>query len=150
MGWSGGNEVFNAMAKTMQTAPYGTQLSTMSALIESLVEQDWDDANSALEDWKHVPAYVEAFKIWGYSVEEEEERVVEVMIYVHDDPDEGYDDHTDELTAALPWPPGDDRWNLNSVAYEIGINLEVEVNSGRTRIVGVNGTKLVEPLGWCS
>lgn len=63
-----------------------------------------------------------------------------VTLYVHDDPDEGY---FHDFKDQLGWPEDDIRWEvLGKPAYEVGLDLEVDLDSGYTRIVGIGGVKL--------
>lgn len=142
-------ETFEAAHEALEASC--TRTETIFATLEKL-------AQSMLDDWPDVAEYADRFDpedepemvaiFERLGVIKEPEGIVEIKAYVHDDPDESYDELLSGIVDQIGWRPGDERYQLNRMFYEVELNVEVDRRTGATRIVGVEGTRLVEPRPW--
>ncbi|MFI1472073.1 hypothetical protein [Streptomyces wuyuanensis] len=67
MGWSSANEIFNPVARALQTAGADddTKRKVLGDLIAGLQQGDWDTEDESLEDFLDDPAIVAAFADHG-------------------------------------------------------------------------------------
>jgi hypothetical protein len=64
MGWASAGQIFNPVAQALIDCGASDEMKTtvLAKLINQLQEGDWDTADESLDEFKHDPAIVAAFR----------------------------------------------------------------------------------------
>ncbi len=67
MGWTGGNQIADRTLRALEQngEEYRAVVKVTQALVESLLDEDWDTWDEVLAEWRHDPAVVEGFRLAG-------------------------------------------------------------------------------------
>lgn len=140
-------ETFDATYRALTAAGVDaeTKSRTLDKLALSMIDT-WDDVDECAEQYADDAVVAPIFQQLG--VLKAPVGTVEVRLHAHEDPDETWDQFYPDMVRKLGWPAGDPRYRLNNVLYEIGVDVEVDRTTGACRIIGLEGTRLTEPLPW--